>query len=301
MTLVILAAGLGSRYGGLKQLDPMNDAGNFIIDFSVYDAIKAGFDHVLFIIKEENLELFRETIGKRIEKKVKVTYAFQKSENLPAGHTAPEGRTKPLGTGHAIYCVRDLVQDSFAVINADDFYGRDAFCQLAAHLKKAEGSAHFCMVGYRLKNTLTENGTVSRGQCFVDANGMLEQVTERTKILKKETCAAYLAEDGETWIDLPFDTVVSMNCWGFTPALFENMESDFAAFLEALTPENEKTAEYFLPFCVDSLCKRGLCDVRVLPTTSAWLGVTYPEDKARVKSALKDLVTTGEYPAALWD
>ena len=186
MTLVILAAGLGSRYGGLKQLDPMTDAGNFIIDFSVYDAIAAGFDHVVFIIKEENLELFRDTIGKRIEKKIKVTYAFQKMDDLPAGFTAPEGRTKPLGTGHAIYCVRNLIKDNFAVINADDFYGRDTFMQLAKHLKDASaenGFAHHCMVGFRLKNTLTENGTVSRGQCFVDEKGMLESVVEQVNKL----------------------------------------------------------------------------------------------------------------------
>ena len=304
MTLVILAAGLGSRYGGLKQLDPMTDAGNFIIDFSVYDAIAAGFDHVVFIIKEENLELFRDTIGKRIEKKIKVTYAFQKMEDLPAGFTAPEGRTKPLGTGHAVYCVRNLIKDNFAVINADDFYGRDTFLQLAKHLKNASaenGFAHHCMVGFRLKNTLTENGTVSRGECFVDEKGMLESVVERTKIMKKDACAAYLDDDGETWVDIPFDTVVSMNCWGFTPELFDDMDTDFAVFLNALTPDNAMKAEYYLPFCVDTLCKKGKCDVKVYPTASSWLGVTYPEDKESVKASIKALVESGEYPASLWD
>ena len=304
MTLVILAAGLGSRYGGLKQLDPMTDAGNFIIDFSVYDAIQAGFDHVVFIIKEENLELFRDTIGHRIEKKIKVTYAFQKMEDLPEGFTAPEGRTKPLGTGHAVYCVRNLIKDNFAVINADDFYGRDTFLQLAKHLKAASadnGFAHHCMVGFRLKNTLTENGTVSRGQCFVDANGMLESVVERTKIMKKENCAAYLEDDGETWVDIDFNTVVSMNCWGFTPELFDGMDEDFAAFLRSLTPDNAMKAEYYLPFCVDTLCKKGKCDVKVYPTASAWLGVTYPEDKESVKASIRALMESGEYPASLWD
>lgn len=304
MTLVILAAGMGSRYGGLKQLDPMTDAGNFIIDFSVYDAIRAGFDHVVFIIKEENLELFRSTIGARIEKKVKVSYVFQSASDLPKGCVAPADRVKPLGTGHAVYCVRNVVKDNFAVINADDFYGRDTFVQLAAHLKTANekgGLAHYSMIGFRLENTLTENGTVSRGQCFVDGQGMLQSVIERTKIVKKQDCAAYLADDGEEWIDLPFDTPVSMNCWGFTPQLFADMEDDFAAFMRALPKNDPLKSEYYLPFCVDTLCKNGKCDVRVYPTASAWLGVTYPQDKEPVKESLRALIEAGEYPPRLWD
>ncbi len=303
MTLVILAAGLGSRYGGLKQLDPMTDYGEFIIDFSIYDAIRAGFDHVVFIIKEENLEQFRETIGNRVEKKVKVTYAFQKSEDLPAGFSVPEGRTKPWGTGHAIYCVRDVVKDNFAVINADDFYGRDTFFRLAEHLRVANatgGVAHHCMVGFRLGNTLTENGTVSRGHCTVDENDMLCSVTERTKIMKKDTAAAYLDDDGETWIDLPFDTIVSMNCWGFTPDIFADLESDFSIFLSNLG-SNPMKAEYYLPSAVDAQRKAGICDVKVYPTQSVWQGVTYAEDKARVKSAIRALIDAGEYPEQLWN
>ncbi len=304
MTLVILAAGLGSRYGGLKQLDPMTDEGNFIIDFSVYDAIRAGFDHVVFIIKEENLELFRSTIGSRIEKKVKVTYAFQRPDDLPMGCKAPEGRVKPLGTGHAVYCVRNIVKDPFAVINADDFYGRDTFLQLAEHLSTAQKDtvpAHYCMVGFRLENTLTENGTVSRGQCFVDEKGMLEGVIERTKIKKTANGAAYLEEGGENWVDISPATPVSMNCWGFTPALFSQMEDDFAAFMHALSGENAMKAEYYLPFSVDTLCKKGECDVKVKNTASSWLGVTYPEDKDSVKAALRALIDGGEYPVSLWD
>jgi dTDP-glucose pyrophosphorylase len=300
MTLVILAAGLGSRYGGLKQLDPMTDAGNFIIDFSVYDAIVAGFDHVVFIIKEENLELFRDTIGKRIEKKIKVTYAFQKMEDLPAGFKAPEGRTKPLGTGHAIYCVRNLIKDNFAVINADDFYGRDTFMQLAKHLKDASsenGFAHHCMVGFRLKNTLTENGTVSRGQCFVDEKGMLESVAERTKIMKKEACAAYLEDDGETWVDLPFDTVVSMNCWGFTPSVFKYVSEGFDRFL-ASSPDPK--AEYYLPLSVKEMIADGTADVTVYSTDAKWLGVTYKDDKPSVMAGIKSLIDGGEYETPLW-
>ncbi len=303
MTLVILAAGMGSRYGGLKQLDPMTDSGDFIIDFSIYDAIRAGFDKVVFIIKEENLELFRETIGNRISERIEVSYAFQRIDDLPAGFSVPEGRVKPWGTGHAIYCVRNTVKENFAVINADDFYGRDTFFQLAKHLKDANtagGKAHHCMVGFALGNTLTENGTVSRGQCEVDADGMLRSVTERTKIMKKETCAAYLADDGESWLDLPFDTIVSMNCWGFTPEIFAHLESGFADFLKHIS-DNPLKAEYYLPSAVDEQQKSGICDVKVYPTTSLWQGVTYAEDKERVKAAIAQLIASGEYPAKLWN
>lgn len=302
MTLAILAAGMGSRYGGMKQLDPMTDHGEFIIDFSIYDAIRAGFDKVVFIIKEENLELFRETIGKRIEKRINVSYAFQKIEALPTGFSVLDGRVKPWGTGHAIYCTKDLIKENFAVINADDFYGRDTFEQLAKHLKTADnkgGKAHHCMVGFRLGNTLTENGTVSRGHCTVDEGGLLQSVTERTKIIKKENCAAYLAEDGERWIDLPFDTIVSMNCWGFTPAIFDRLESDFADFLANLG-DNPMKAEFYLPSAVDLQRKAGLCDVAVYPTSSVWQGVTYAEDKASVKAAIRGMIDRGEYPEQLW-
>ena len=205
MTLVILAAGLGSRYGGLKQLDPMTDAGNFIIDFSVYDAIRAGFDQAVFIIKRENLEQFRETIGNRIAKKIKVKYVFQDANDLPSGLKLPAGRTKPWGTGHAVWCARDLVTDNFAVINADDFYGAETFRHLAEHLSKPNLSgipAHHCMVGFRAGNTLTENGTVSRGVCEVGEDGRLIRVTERTKVEKRGRGAAYLDDDGTTWTKL---------------------------------------------------------------------------------------------------
>lgn len=311
MTLLILAAGLGSRYGGLKQLDPMTDGGNFIIDFSVYDAIQAGFDRVVFLVKRENLELFRETIGHRIEKKVRVEYAFQDLDKLPAGLTLPAGRVKPWGTGHAVYCAADVVgNDRFAVINADDFYGRDTFFRLAEHLKKpgleagtiSENGkralpAQHCMVGFRLGNTLTENGTVSRGECRVK-NGLLDRVTERTKIEKREKDAAYLAEDG-TWKPLPFDTIVSMNCWGFTSDFFADLERGFRAFWKANESDLSK-CEYYLPTAVQEQKDDGKCDVRVYSTPSQWLGVTYPEDKARVKAAIAELIAKGEYPADLW-
>ena len=303
MTLVILAAGLGSRYGGLKQLDPMTEAGSFIIDFSVYDAIRAGFDHVVFIIKEENLEQFKETIGNRIEKKIRVSYVFQSVGDLPEGLTLPEGRTKPWGTGHAIYCARNAVKENFAVINADDFYGRDTFVQLAKHLSQADLAgcpAHHCMVGFRVGNTLTENGTVSRGVCEVDANGMLKQVVERTKIEKRESCAAYLNDDGETWTELDFDTIVSMNCWGFTPDIFGKLEEEFRAFYAENHEKNPLKSEFYLPFAVQQQKDEGVCDVRVYPTQSRWYGVTYAEDKPRVKAAINAMTDAGEYPADLW-
>ena len=302
MTLVILAAGLGSRYGGLKQLDPMTDAGNFIIDFSVYDAIRAGFDQVVFIIKKENLELFKETIGNRIEKKIRVSYVFQDVSDLPEGLSLPEGRVKPWGTGHAIYCARHAVKDHFAVINADDFYGRDTFVQLAKHLAKKDlcgKPAHHCMVGFAVGNTLTENGAVSRGVCEVDESGKLIKVTERTKIEKRENCAAYLEDDGETWTEIPFDTIVSMNCWGFTPDIFGDLEDEFREFFKTV-PQNPLKSEFYLPFAVQAQKDEGLCDVTVYPTSSVWQGVTYPDDKPRVKASIQAMMDAGEYPADLW-
>lgn len=303
MTLVILAAGLGSRYGGLKQLDPMTDAGNFIIDFSVYDAIRAGFDQAVFIIKRENLEQFRETIGNRIAKKIKVKYVFQDANDLPSGLKLPAGRTKPWGTGHAVWCARDLVTDNFAVINADDFYGAETFRHLAEHLSKPNLSgipAHHCMVGFRAGNTLTENGTVSRGVCEVGEDGRLICVTERTKVEKRGDGAAYLDDDGTTWIGLPFDTIVSMNCWGFTPDLFRHLETELRGFYEAAVPTNPLKCEFYLPFAVQAQMEAGLCDVAVYPTESVWQGVTYQEDKPHVKAAIADLIANGEYPADLW-
>lgn len=303
MTLVILAAGLGSRYGGLKQLDPMTDAGNFIIDFSVYDAVRAGFDQVVFIIKRENLEQFRETIGNRIAKKIKVKYVFQDANDLPRGLKLPEGRTKPWGTGHAVYCARELVSDNFAVINADDFYGRETFLHLAEHLRKpglGGTLAHHCMVGFRAGNTLTENGTVSRGVCEVGENGKLIRVTERTKVEKRENGAAYLEDDGVTWTEMPGDTIVSMNCWGFTPDIFRHLETELRGFYEASVPTNPLKCEFYLPFAVQAQMEAGLCDVAIYPTDSVWQGVTYHEDKPRVKAAIAELIRVGEYPVDLW-
>jgi UTP-glucose-1-phosphate uridylyltransferase len=299
MTLVILAAGMGSRYGGLKQIDPITDNGEFIIDFSIFDAVKAGFDKVVFIIKEENYDAFRETVGARVEPYIKVEYAFQELYKLPDGFTVPEGRTKPWGTSHALICAREFVDDNFAVINADDFYGRDAFVKLAAHLNSIKTTdTNYCMIGYVLRNTLTENGTVSRGQCATKGDGMLDFIVERTKIRTNGPDAQYLGEDDE-WIDLPGDTLVSMNCWGLTPAIFDELESGFVSFLSGEGGKALKS-EYYLPGAIDEMMHADKCNVKVYATTASWYGVTYSEDKASVKQSLKALMNGVEYPEKLW-
>ena len=296
MTLLILAAGMGSRYGGLKQLDPITDKGEFIIDFSVYDAVVSGFDKIVFVIKEENLETFRETIGKRFENKVKVEYAFQKLDDLPRGFSVPEGRTKPWGTAQAMLAARDVINEPFAVINADDFYGRNAFEALKAHFdKKCESSvSQYCMVGYVLENTLTENGTVSRGVCDV-RDGYLVDVVERTKISRAGDVAVY--QDGDVEIKIPLDAIVSMNCWGFTPDIFDKVKEGFAKFLAE--PSSDIKREYYLPFAVKELMDMGECKVSVYSTTDAWYGVTYKEDRDHVYNSLAALKKNGVYPDKL--
>ena len=297
MTLVILAAGMGSRYGGLKQIDPITDNGEFIIDFSVFDAIRSGFDKVVFVIKEENLEAFRETIGKRFENKIKVEYAFQALDDIPEGYSVPEGRTKPWGTAHALLAARKTVTDNFAVINADDFYGRSAYELLAKHLSHVE-RAEFCMVGYKLENTLTENGTVSRGICNVGDDGKLIDVVERTSIRRAGEMAAYEENGVDTLIAL--DSIASMNCWGFTPDIFDGVMKKFEVFLDGLdsTP-NPLKAEFYLPFAVRELMDSDNCTVSVYESDSAWYGVTYHEDKEKVKASIAKLIENGEYPEKL--
>jgi UTP-glucose-1-phosphate uridylyltransferase len=298
MTLVILAAGMGSRYGGLKQLDPITDHGEFIIDFSIFDAIRAGFDRVVFIIKKENAELFHETVGSRVEKHVKVAYCYQGLDVIPDGCTVPEGREKPLGTGHAVLCAADIVKDNFAVINADDFYGREAFEMLAAHLKNAK-AGECCMVGYRLKNTLSENGSVSRGECRVDDSGYLCSVTERTKITPAGDHAVY-SDNGQD-IPLSQDTIVSMNCWGLTPDVFDKMGGNFRSFMESLhSAENPLKKEFYLPFAVEDIMKKGEITVKVYNTDAVWYGVTYKEDKPAVMAGIREMIANGTYPAGLW-
>ncbi len=298
MTLVILAAGMGSRYGGLKQLDPITENREFIIDFSVYDAIKAGFDKVVFIIKKENYELFKESIGSRVEPYIKTEYAFQEIDNIPDGFTVPDGRVKPWGTAHALFCAKEFIDGNFAVINADDFYGRDTFMRLASHFDNSTDDKSFCMIGYVLKNTLTENGTVSRGVCTLDENGKLCGINERTKIRMCGTDAEYL--EGEEWIHLDGESVVSMNCWGLTPAIFPYLEEKMVEFFSDEIGDALKK-EMYLPAVVDSMMGDGECDVKVYTTTSQWYGVTYPEDKPAVKASIAAMIDSGEYKKGLWE
>ena len=299
MTLVILAAGLGSRYGGLKQLAPISDNGEFIIDYSVYDAIKAGFNKVVFVIKEENLEDFRVTIGRRIESHVQVEYAFQGIGDLPIGFYVPEGREKPWGTAQALLCAEPYVKDRFAVINADDFYGREAFTKLFEHLNSVgDDSVDYCMIGYILRNTLTENGSVSRGRCGTNKDGKLISITELTKIKADGKDALYLDESGK-WERLSGDTMVSMNCWGLAPTVFDGIRDGFVRFLSSDKGKTLKS-EFYLPCIIDELMNEGRCRVQVYSTNANWYGVTYAEDKNIIKAALKKLTFDGVYPDALW-
>ena len=284
-TLVVMAAGMGSRFGGLKQVEPIGPGGEAILDFSVYDAKKAGFNKVVFIIKEEIEKEFKELVGSRIEKKIDVDYAFQETYKLPAGFVCPADRTKPWGTAHAVYCARDKVTTPFAVINADDYYGASAFKQIYEYLKQANND--YCMVGFRLANTLTENGTVSRGVCTIE-NGNLKGVVERTKI---KDCK--YTEDGENWTELPADTVVSMNMWGFTPDIFDYIDRDLKNFLTEKI--NIPKVEFYLPTVVANLIDNGEKDVKVLIAEDKWYGVTYKEDKESVVKAISEKIANGEY------
>lgn len=284
-TLVVMAAGMGSRFGGLKQIEPVGPGGQAIIDFSVYDAKAAGFNKVVFIIKHEIEKEFKEIVGQRIEKMIDVDYAFQELDMLPDGFSCPADRAKPWGTAHAIYCARNVVNTPFAVINADDYYGKSAYQKMYNHLKEQKGD--FCMVGFRLENTLTENGTVSRGICDVK-NGILKSVTERTKILDCK-----YTEDDETWVELPPDSIVSMNMWGFTPEVFTYIENDLKEFFEEKI--NVPKVEYYLPTVVSNVIERGQKDVSVLVAEDRWYGVTYKEDKQGVVTALNEKINNGEY------
>lgn len=293
--LVVMAAGMGSRYGGLKQIDPVGPNGQIIMHYSIYDAWKAGFRRVVFIIKEDLLDAFRERIGNAAEKLMQVDYVFQSPDKLPEGCTMPEGRTKPLGTGHAVYCVRGVVNEPFAVINADDFYGAEAFQCLYDYLKDAQDDDkyRYCMVGYRVENTLTENGTVSRGICEVDANGYLADIVERTAISRDANGVISDPEAGE----IAEGTLVSMNMWGFTPSFLDELESGLRTFMTEDLPKNPAKGEYYLPFAVDHLIQNGQATAKVLQTSAQWYGVTYKEDKPVVVDALRRMTEAGLYPA----
>lgn len=298
-TLVILAAGMGSRFGGLKQITAVDEHGHAIIDFSLYDAYRAGFRKVVFIIKHEIEEDFKNAIGRRMEKYFDVKYAYQQLDMLPEGYSVPSTRTKPWGTGHAVLCSKDLVDGPFAVINADDYYGRSAYQSLYDFLAADRPENEHAMVAYLLKNTVTENGSVARGICQVE-NGYLTDVVERTKIFKDGKDAKF-TEDGENFYPLSGDVPVSMNCWAFSHSMFEELESRFPSWLDDNLPGNPEKCEYFLPFVVNDMIKAGKGKIRVLNCHEAWYGITYKEDMDSVVNAIKNMRAEGIYPDALLD
>ena len=293
-----MAAGMGSRFGGLKQIAPVDEQGHVIIDFSLFDAWRAGFREIVFIIKPEQEETFRAVIGDRMQNYFHVSYVHQTLERLPSGYAVPEGRVKPWGTGHAVACCKGVVDGPFAVINADDFYGPTAFSTIYDYLSTNQQQDCYAMVGYRLRNTVTEFGSVARGVCSVE-NGLLTDIVERTKIYKRGADAAY-TEDEQTYVDLPGDTIVSMNLWGFTGRMMEELWTRFPAFLDENLPINPLKCEYFLPYVVDQQLKSGTASVRVLPCEEVWYGVTYREDLASVRSAIAEMKKNGRYEEELW-
>lgn len=300
-TLVVLAAGIGSRYGGLKQIEPLGPNGEIIIDYSIYDALNAGFGKVVFVIKQDIEEALRERVGKTIEKRCETAYVFQRIGDVPEGFEAPPDRQKPWGTAHATLSSKNVVHSPFAVINADDFYGRSSYKTLCDYLKNAQdrgGVYDYSMVGYVLENTLTEHGHVARGVCTVDQDGFLVEIHERTRIEKFGEISKY-TEGGEHWVEIPKESIVSMNMWGFTPSLFSELEARFPRFLQKNSDSIQK-AEYFLPDVVDDLLKETRATVKVLSTNERWYGVTYQQDKPRVKQAIRDLIRRGVYPENLW-
>lgn len=296
--LVIMAAGMGSRYGGLKQIDPVDSQGHIIMDFSIYDALAAGFEKVVFIIKQENEQAFKESIGNRISAKIQVEYVYQELSRLPEGFETPEGRKKPFGTGHAILCCKDVLDGPFAVINADDYYGKHAYQAIYDYLVSHgdDEKYRYAMVGYALKNTLTENGHVARGICRTDAEGFLKEIEERTHIEKRGESAAFTEDDGKTWTEVSVDSTVSMNMWGFSKSILEELETGFVEFLRNELPKNPLKAEYFLPTAVGKLLQEDKASVQVLTSEDKWYGVTYKEDKQMVVEAIAGLKKQGLYP-----
>lgn len=301
--LVIMAAGMGSRYGGLKQIDPVDACGNLIIDFSIFDAIEAGFERVIFIIKHSIEADFKKLIGNRMAKHIQVEYVYQEADRLPQGFTLPQGREKPWGTAHAILCCQPVLDAPFAVINADDYYGKNAFKSIYNQLSSMKDGPiyHYTMVSYDLYKTLTENGHVARGICTADSGGMLTDIRERTRIENRDGQAAYTEDEGASWVPLPRGTIVSMNLWGFTPSIFRELNDRFSDFLRENLPVNPLKCEYFLPSVVDSLLKEHKAQVKVLTSPDNWYGVTYKEDKEKVVKAIREMKEAGCYPEALWE
>ena len=301
--LVIMAAGMGSRYGGLKQIDPVDNDGHIIMDFSMYDAKRAGFEKVIFIIKRENEQDFREAIGDRVSQYMEVSYAFQELTNLPEGYKVPVGRVKPWGTAHAVYSAIDQVDGPFAVINADDYYGREAFQLIYDYLATHQDDEkyRYTMVGYEVGKTVTDNGYVSRGVCDTNENSELVKVVERTRIEKRDGGIAFTEDGGESWTELAADTVVSMNMWGFTHSILTEIKEGFTAFLDEGLVKNPMKCEYFLPTVVSNLLEADRATVKVLKSADKWYGITYKEDKPVVVAALQQMKEDGIYPEHLWE
>lgn len=301
--LVIMAAGMGNRYGGLKQIDPVDNEGHIIMDFSIYDAKRAGFEKVVFIIKKAIEKEFKAGIGDRISQYMDVEYVYQELDTLPEGFEVPEGRVKPFGTGHAILSCKDVVDGPFAVINADDYYGVHAFQEIYNYLTENEDDEkyHYAMVGYILSNTLTENGYVSRGICEMDKDAFLTGITERTHIEQRDMGVQFTEDDGQTWEDIAADSIVSMNMFGFTASMLKELECRFPEFLKKGLEENPMKCEYFLPSVVSDLIEEDKADVKVLRSEDRWYGITYKEDKEAVVSAVQKLKDTGVYPQHLWE
>lgn len=293
---------MGSRYGGLKQIDPVDEQGHIIMDFSIFDAKRAGFEKVVFIIKKENEADFKEAVGNRMAEQMEVAYVYQDLHNIPEGFEVPEGRVKPWGTAHAVLSAIDEIDGSFAVINADDYYGRDAFQVIYDYLATHEDDDkyRYTMVGYKLENTVTDNGHVARGVCDTNEAGELVRITERTRIEKRNGGIAYSEDDGASWTELPGDTLVSMNMWGFTRSILDEIKAGFPAFLEKGLVSNPMKCEYFLPAVVSTLLEEGRATVAVLASADKWYGVTYKEDKPVVVQAIKKMKAEGRYPEKLW-
>lgn len=300
-TLVVMAAGMGSRYGGLKQIDPIDSQGNLIIDFSIYDALKAGFEKIVFVIKHEIEKDFKESIGDRMSKLAEVEYVYQELDKLPAGYEIPEGRVKPWGTAHAILCCKDVIDGPFAVINSDDYYGPKAYKTLYEHLMRTDKDDKFgiALVGYKLYNTLTDKGSVARGICRVE-NGKLMEINERTQIEMDGENARYTEDGGKTYTPLSGDSIASMNMWGYNREFIDELEKRFPKFLDKVLKENPLKSEFFLPVTVDDMLRDGIASVDVLTTPDKWYGVTYADDKPAVMAGIQSLKDSGLYPEELW-
>lgn len=301
--LIIMAAGMGSRFGGLKQVTPLGPSGELIIDYSIHDAMEAGFERIVFVIKHEIEDIFKELIGNRIEKIVQTDYIFQELNELPEGYSIPEGRVKPYGTAHAVWCCRDIVKGPFMVINSDDYYGKDCFKLIYDFITKpmTNDIKHLTMAGYILENTLTENGTVSRGVCKIDSNFKILEINELSKIAIRDGEPMFTEDDGATWTALDRKSYVSMNCWGYPEGMFDLFDRELRVFLDSTIKEDPLKGEFYLPKMADKITKEGIADITVLPVSDKWFGVTYAEDKPKVMEALKNLADKGVYAQRLWD